>query len=148
MAFDYNKSVNQANTLKGYAEAINGYNRRDIVSVRSSLNDYWRNAMVPQIPELFNDIQTNLDSVYTELMSLYNDINTASKNIRDAENREIEAQRIAEEQKKKEEEAATKTAALQTSKTTKSTTNSSTKTTKTEKQNTTSNNKKDWWPFW
>lgn len=102
MAFDYNKAVGQANTLKGYAEAIEGYNKK-IISIQDSLNDYWKSAMVSQIPELFEAVLSDLNNVNEELISLHDDIKEIANIIKDDE---IRQQKEAEEARKRQQEAA------------------------------------------
>lgn len=114
MAFDYNGAIAQANAIKGYADLIRGY-KNGILTLKSSLNDYWKNAMVPQIPALFNETDTHLNNVLYELDSLYNDIIKAANHVRDEEYRQQqEAQRIANEQRRQREAAAAARQVVQT----------------------------------
>ena len=99
MAFDYNGTINKANALNEYAELIKSY-KNEIITLRSSLNDYWKNAMVPEVPELFYDADVNLDNVYWELKRLSEDIVTAANHVRDEEWRQ------QQEVKRRQEAAA------------------------------------------
>lgn len=99
MAFDYNGTINKAKALNEYAELIKSY-KNEIITLKSSLNDYWKNAMVPEVPELFYDADVNLDNVYWELKRLCEDIVTAANYVRDEEYRQ------QQEAKRRQEAAA------------------------------------------
>lgn len=160
MAFDYYGAINQANAINEYAEYIKSY-KNEIITIRSSLGDFWKNNVVPQIPELFNDADVNLDNVYWELKRLYNDIVAAANHVRNEEiMQQQEAQKLADEQRKQREAAALAarqpavvhtTVAVQISEPTPIQTPKKSKNKTTKNTNNTSkkdNSKKDWWPFW